>query len=234
MLPNSPVTTDLPGTRPESPSRNGAVPHAPHGPGWIERVRRSLFGGHAPRVESQPRPVADGTRGSCPSGGEIRSMTQHLIAEDRYVFVLLEEAFDFIGEREAASAWKSLEAQMALIPGGVVPVLESNGNVVPTELAAFYLDRTAVTNRQFHRFVLGGGYDNMEIWPQEVWPSLIRFCDRTGRPGPRHWENGKFPGAKPEHPVPGASGNEAPPYSHGAGNRPPPPPRRQKAGGRPG
>src|SRR4051812_11649256 len=99
MLPNSPVATDLPRARPESTSAsgNGAVPHPQHGPGWIERARRAFFGGPGPRVESQPRNAADGPRGSCPSGGEVRDMTQNLIAEDRYVFVLLEEAYDFIG-----------------------------------------------------------------------------------------------------------------------------------------
>jgi iron(II)-dependent oxidoreductase len=122
---------------------------------------------------------------------------------------------------------------MALIPGGVVPVLESNGQVVPTELAAYYLDRAAVTNRQFHRFVQAGGYDNMEIWPQEVWPSLMRFCDRTGRPGPRHWENGKVPAGKADHPVVGVCWYEALAYARWVGKRLATAAEWQKAGGWP-
>jgi iron(II)-dependent oxidoreductase len=160
-------------------------------------------------------------------------MTQHLIGDDRYVFVLLDEATDVIEDRVSAPAWKAIDGQMALIPGGVVPVLESSGNVVPTELSGYYLDRTAVTNRQFQRFVQAGGYDNMEIWPQEVWPSLVRFADRTGRPGPRHWENGRFPSGKSDHPVVGVCWYEALAYARWVGKRLATSAEWQKAGGWP-
>jgi iron(II)-dependent oxidoreductase len=160
-------------------------------------------------------------------------MTQHLIGEDRYVFVLLNEASDVIAEREAAPAWKAIDEQMALIPGGVVPVLQSCGNVVATELPAYYLDRCAVTNRQFQRFVQAGGYDNMEIWPQEVWPSLMRFTDRGGRPGPRHWDHGKLPPGKADHPVVGVCWYEALAYSRWVGKRLATAAEWQKAGGWP-
>jgi iron(II)-dependent oxidoreductase len=160
-------------------------------------------------------------------------MAQNLIAADRYVFVLLEEAADVIGPNEATPAWKAIEEQMALIPGGVVPVVQSNGAIVATELPAYYLDRHAVTNRQFLRFVQAGNYENMEIWPQEVWPSLLRFCDRTGRPGPRFWENGKFPAGKAEHPVVGVCWYEALAYARWSGKRLPTAAEWQKAGGWP-
>jgi iron(II)-dependent oxidoreductase len=160
-------------------------------------------------------------------------MTQHLIGEDRYVFVLLDEASDVIETAETLTAWKAIDAQMALIPGGVVPVVQSNGSVVPTELEPYYLDRCAVTNRQFQRFVAAGGYDNMEIWPPEVWPSLMRFTDRTGRPGPRPWEQGTFPAGKGEHPVVGVCWYEALAYAHWVGKRLPSAAEWQKAGGWP-
>ena len=69
-------------------------------------------------------------------------------------------------------------------PAGNVPVMLCDGTLASVELEAFYLDRFAVTNRQFQRFVQAGGYDDLEIWPQEVWPSVTRFTDRTGPPGP--------------------------------------------------
>jgi iron(II)-dependent oxidoreductase len=160
-------------------------------------------------------------------------MTQHLVGEDRYVFVLLDEASDVIEPHEAVSAWKAIEDQMALIPGGVVPVVQSCGSLLATEQPAYYLDRYAVTNRQFLRFVQAGGYDHMEIWPQEVWPSLMRFTDRTARPGPRYWENGKFPTGKADHPVVGVSWYEALAYARWVGKRLPAAAEWQKAGGWP-
>ena len=47
----------------------------------------------------------------------------------------------------------------------------------------------------------------------------MRFTDRTGRPGPRHWENGKFPQAKADHPVVGVCWYEALAYARWVGKR---------------
>ncbi len=219
--------------------------------GWVGRLLWVLGMGEAPRTAgpvpsrtpatSRPRSRAgrdfrsgrSAAIGPEPSGGEIRSMTVQLIGDDRYVFVLLEEAADVIDDREAAGAWKAIDAQMALIPGGVVPVVESSGALVPCELPAFYLDRYAVTNRQFQRFIRAGGYDKMELWPKEVWPSLMKFTDRTGKPGPRHWEQSAFPSGKADHPVVGISWFEALAYSRWVGKRLPTAAEWQKAGGWP-
>ncbi len=224
MLTNTSVASDC--TRNASECTSSALPT---GRGWMARFRRA-FGG---RAVGAVEPIESGqgkSPGASPSSGEIRSMTQHLIGEDRYVFVLLGDASDVIEDREAAPAWKAIAEHMAMIPGGVVPVVQSDGSVVPTELAAFYLDRFAVTNRRFIKFVQGGGYDHMEIWPQEVWPSLMRFTDRTGRPGPRYWENGKYPASKGDHPVVGISWYEAQAYARWVGKRLPTAAEWQKAG----
>lgn len=90
-----------------------------------------------------------------------------------------------------------------------------------------------MTNRQYVRFVQAGGYDHMEIWPQEVWPSLLRFTDRNGRPGPRHWENGKYAAGKADHPVVGVCWYEALAYARWVGKRLPTAAEWQKAGGWP-
>ncbi len=101
---------------------------------------------------------------------------------------------------------------MALIPAGNLPLMLCDGSFAPAELEGFYLDRCSVTNRQFQQFVLSGAYDDLEIWPPEVWPSVARFTDLSGRPGPRDWENGKFPVPKAEHPVVGVCWYEAVAY----------------------
>lgn len=160
-------------------------------------------------------------------------MTRQLIKDDRYAFVVLQEAMEDITESDAEHAWSALSSQMALIPAGAVPVVHCNGGVAAVEIPAFYLDRFAVTNRQFQRFVDGGGYDSLEIWPQEVWPSLMKFTDATHRPGPRDWVNGKHPVGKSDHPVVGVCWYEAAAYATWVGKRLPHAAEWQKAAGWP-
>jgi iron(II)-dependent oxidoreductase len=160
-------------------------------------------------------------------------MTKQLISEDRYAFVVLKEAVDQIGEGGARPAWKLLHQQMALIPAGRVTVILTDGSHANADVGGFFLDRRAVTNRQFRRFVQAGGYDSLEIWPQEVWPSVSRFSDLQGHPGPRDWSDGEFPAGKGEHPVVGICWYEAIAYARWVGKRLPTAAEWQKAGGWP-
>ncbi len=164
---------------------------------------------------------------------EIESMTKRLIDEDRYAFVLLKEAVDQISDRNAQPAWDSLHQQLALVPAGSVPVVLCDGSNAHHEVGGFFLDRYAVSNRQYQEFVQSGGYKWLEIWPQEVWPSVSRFTDRQGRPGPRDWEDGKFPPGQADHPVVGVCWYEAMAYARWAGKRLPTATEWQKAGGWP-
>jgi iron(II)-dependent oxidoreductase len=167
------------------------------------------------------------------SDDEIHGIAKRLIAEDRYLFVLLKEAADQIGDRDARSAWDLVHRQMALIPAGNVPVALCDGRYANVEVGSFFLDRHAVSNRQFQRFVQAGGYDSLEIWPPEIWPSVSRFVDRAGRPGPRDWEGGQFPHGKADHPVVGICWYEAVAYARWVGKRLPTAAEWQKAGGWP-
>jgi iron(II)-dependent oxidoreductase len=185
-------------------------------------VRKFLASARTDRGPAADRGRSNGSGAGAGDGYEgrsIQAVSRRLIADDRYAFVLLNEAVDHIDPADAHVAWQSLEQQMALVPGGVVPVVRADGTIEPTELAAFYLDRFAVTNKQFHRFVQAGCYDTLEIWPREIWPGLLRFTDRTGRPGPRHWEQGKFPADRDDHPVVGICWYEALAYSRWVGKR---------------
>jgi iron(II)-dependent oxidoreductase len=201
-----------------------------------------LFGWLSPRTVPRPHLRAPNDEGLGDkgdpafvqrSGDEIHGMAKRLIAQDRYGFVLLKEAVEQVSDSDARAAWQALNAQMALIPAGNVPVFLCDGSIVNVDMEGFYLDRCAVTNRQYQRFVQAGGYDDLEIWPTEVWPSVARLTDRSGRPGPRDWENGKFPPNKAEHPVVGVCWYEALAYSRWAGKRLPTAAQWQKAGGWP-
>jgi gamma-glutamyl hercynylcysteine S-oxide synthase len=160
-------------------------------------------------------------------------MVKRLLADDRYGFVLLKEAIHDIGEPDARAAWDLLRTQMALVPVGSVPVMHGDGTCVMTEIEAFFLDRYAVTNRQFKKFIDADGYDTLEIWPPEVWPSVIRFTDRTGQPGPRDWADRMYPPRQASHPVVGICWYESMAYARWVGKRLPTAPEWQKAGGWP-
>jgi iron(II)-dependent oxidoreductase len=221
-------------------SRSTVVSHS----SWPARLlswlvpRRSHSRGSGDRSEFPPELSghADGQARGSPrprSRDEIIAMIKRLINEERYTFVLLKEALDHISECDAKPAWSLLNQQMALIPAGSVPLVLCDGTTVCSEVAGFFLDRYAVTNRQFQKFVQAGGYDSLEIWLQDVWPSVSRFTDRKGRPGPRDWEDGKFPPGQADHPVVGICWYEAIAFARWVGKRLPTAAEWQKAGGWP-
>ena len=206
-------------------------------PGLGARLLAWLNPGRQSRARRPAKPQASESNGQAAPlanehGGKDSGMPRRLIAQDRYGFVLLKEAIGQITEGDAQTAWQALNAQMALIPAGSVPLMLCDGSFAISELEAFYLDRYAVTNRQFQRFVQSGAYDDLQIWPPEVWPSVARLTDLSGRPGPRDWENGKFPAVKAEHPVVGVCWYEALAYRAGWANgcRPPRNGKRPAAG----
>ena len=84
---------------------------------------------------------------------------------------------------------------------------------------AFYLDRYTVTNQQFKQFINAGGYEQMEHWLTQIWPAVVDFVDRSGRPGPRFWQDGMFANGKQNHPVVGVCWYEAAAYAHWGGKR---------------
>ncbi|HEV3165237.1 MAG TPA: hypothetical protein VGZ22_14520, partial [Isosphaeraceae bacterium] len=63
-------------------------------------------------------------------------VVRKLLADDRYAFVLLSEAADDINDLDASAAWQLLQQNMALVPGGVMHVVQADGAAVPTEVAA--------------------------------------------------------------------------------------------------
>jgi iron(II)-dependent oxidoreductase len=82
-----------------------------------------------------------------------------------------------------------------------------------------FMDRYAVSNAEFQEFVDAGGYEKPELWAEEIRDSLFSFLDRSQRPGPRYWRNGKFLPGSAEHPVVGVSWYEADAYARWAGKR---------------
>ncbi len=89
-----------------------------------------------------------------------------------------------------------------------------------TEVAAFELGETEVTNAEFAEFVAAGGYERAEVvekhWPAEARAALAAGAFRSrgdGRPGPAGWSAGRpLPGTD-GLPVAGVSWYEASAYA---------------------
>lgn len=195
--------------------------------GWLGRQGSGRAGTKGGRAA-----IAAGAEPS-PDGKAIGRYIDDLIAEGRPAFALLRSAGDLVAEEEAAPAWAALERKAALIPFGRLAVVCCSGAQELAEVPAFYLDRYAVTNREYARFVAAGCYDNLELWPREVWPSLMQFTDRSGGPGPCDWSDGTHPPGKADHPVVGVCWHEAVAYARFVGKRLPTAIEWQKAGGWP-
>ena len=98
----------------------------------------------------------------------------------------------------------------------------------PHSLSSFFIDAHEVTNREYKRFVDGGGYQRREYWKEPFerdgralrWEETIAlFRDATGRPGPATWEVGSFKAGQDDFPVTGVSWYEASAYAEFGGKR---------------
>jgi iron(II)-dependent oxidoreductase len=119
---------------------------------------------------------------------------------------------------------QALEACMALVPSGSVSIsrtisAEPGDAEDDTAVEPFLLDAHTVTNERFQKFVESGGYDELDCWPEEIWPHLIELKDLTGQPGPRYWRDGRHNASLSDHPVVGISWYEAQAYALWIGQR---------------
>jgi serine/threonine protein kinase/formylglycine-generating enzyme required for sulfatase activity len=113
--------------------------------------------------------------------------------------------------------------RMAFVPGGDYRLTNwSRPTDKSVGLAAYFIDKYEVTNREYKEFINAGGYLRREFWRRPIvrnrreiaWEEAIReFKDRTGLPGPRGWVNQDFPEGKAEHPVTDISWYEAAAYA---------------------
>ncbi len=116
---------------------------------------------------------------------------------------------------------------MVRVPGGdFIGALPGLDNLPPIPLGDYRIDKYEITNREYKKFMDGGGYGNPAHWDTTFVlqgkkltfaEAINRFKDRTGRPGPATWEAGDFPTGQEDFPVSGLSWYEASAYAKFSG-----------------
>jgi iron(II)-dependent oxidoreductase len=157
------------------------------------------------------------------------SPVEQMIAQGRVALLVRPQIATSLSARELEAAQAALDDAMAIVPQGPVAVrsrsfdsIEEGAHLRAERLVSvegFFLDRYVVTNREYLEFLDDGGYDQMSLWDEAIWPAVLGFVDQSGQPGPRYWENGTFPPGLDDHPVVGVSWYEACAYARWAGKR---------------
>ncbi len=121
-------------------------------------------------------------------------------------------------------AVEMVDEGFAFVPEGFASIPQSINDEpgcdeedVPVE--PFLMARHAVSNAEFQLFVDAGAYQDLSLWPEEIWPHLIDFKDVTGHAGPRLWRHSRHDRRLANHPVVGVSFIEASAYTQWAGYR---------------
>jgi iron(II)-dependent oxidoreductase len=158
-----------------------------------------------------------------------QSLVEKMIVQGRVALLVRAQIAANLAAEDLAKAQEALDEAMAIIPEGDVLVrarcydqLEDDAatkaeRVIHAE--GFFLDRYAVSNREYLEFVEDGGYEQMSLWDEAIWPAVLSFVDRSSQPGPRYWQDGIFPAGLDDHPVVGVSWYEASAYARWAGKR---------------
>lgn len=154
------------------------------------------------------------------------TLVEEMLAQGRVALLLRPQVADSLTNADLKAAEEQLDESMAMVPEGPVAMRfrgseskDATANPPLVGVEGLFLDRYAVTNREFQAFVNGGGYDQMSLWDEAIWPAVLSFVDQTGQPGPRFWENGEYPRGKGDHPVVGVSWYEAWAYARWVGKR---------------
>lgn len=152
---------------------------------------------------------------------------KRLLQQERLGYIVRQaETFQTHPQLEAVfqTAVEAIDERFSLVPEGYV-TLPRTVNDYPgcpeedIETQAFLLARCCVTNAQYQAFVDDGGYENLDLWPQDILPHLVDFRDLTGQPAPRYWRDGRHDKRLGDHPVVGVCYYEALAYTRWAGYR---------------
>lgn len=132
---------------------------------------------------------------------------------------------DYPGVKDARKkALEKIDDRFAMVPDGFASIPQTVNDdpgtpEIDVETAAYLLSRHPVTQAQYQLFVDDGGYEQLELWAQDIWPHLIDFKDLTGHAAPRFWREGRHDRRLCDHPIVGICHYEAAAYTNWAGYR---------------
>lgn len=167
---------------------------------------------------------------SPPEGGVTKSdaLVDQLLADGRYALLLRPQISETLEPQHRRRASDALSQCMSEVPAGEVLVQPWTSNTadssteIPTlqvRVERLFLDRYAVTNSQFKKFVDCGGYLQSAFWHANIWPRVAELVDSTGQAGPQWWSKGCFADGCADHPVVGVSWFEAEAFASWVGKR---------------
>ncbi|MFN0137716.1 MAG: formylglycine-generating enzyme family protein [Phycisphaerae bacterium] len=127
-------------------------------------------------------------------------------------------------DKARRTAIAAIDERLAFVPEGFVSLAltvngEPGGKESDHSTSGFMLARHAVTNAEYQRFVDADAYGDYRHWPEDVLPHVVNFKDRTGKAGPRLWQDGRHDKRLADHPVVGISFVEAQAYAAWIGMR---------------
>jgi iron(II)-dependent oxidoreductase len=203
--------------------------------------KRDAAGATAPRTqprhylpETVPLPQRPVVSRQPVDPGDTDALVARMLAQERFALLLRPQIAANLSAAHLRRAQEALEQNMALVPDGEVVLGRidealHDGKLSAEEVVAaqgrtlqvdrFFLDRFPVTNQQFYEFVADGGYEQMALWDESIWPAVLDLVDSTSMPGPRYWRNGSFRPEEKDHPVVGVSWYEAGAYARWVGKR---------------
>lgn len=162
--------------------------------------------------------------GETPVIDQVLPMGYYVVRFEKEGLVPVETVILSWNESRLSEVRKSLEP-IESAPSGMVRVSGADWHDLG-HLPDFYMDKTEVTNAEFKKFVVGGGYRERAYWrppfiengKEVAWEKAMkRFVDSTGRPGPAIWRAGDFPAGREADPVSGISWYEAAAFCEFAG-----------------
>ena len=176
-------------------------------------------------AQARPAPVAEKRFEPAPPTQISTDLHEACLTLRRYGYLLAHRETwrgRHAAERACAEAADRIDELFAIVPEGYASLPKTINDYpgcpeTTVETRSYLLARYPVTNDDYQRFVDAGAYDEMDLWPREIWPHLIDFKDQTDHAGPRFWRNGRHCKSESQHPVVGICFYEAAAYATWAG-----------------